>query len=155
MKIFKRCFSICILLITTHVFANTASVYFNGKGAGEPYAVAFFNNTTSNFYGSLYNCAIVETNANGNWSLQYDNGANMTGKVYNCSFYVTEGSSGDYSGGTSFVVDKSVFNWTYTPTYANVANSLVLTNHDMNSTTYVSPGTTTQGVYYGTYAWPA
>jgi len=30
MKIFKRCFSICILLITTHVFANTASVYFNG-----------------------------------------------------------------------------------------------------------------------------
>ena len=100
-----------------------------------------------------YNCVFQETNANNNWSILYDNNSSASATVNNCSFYVSAAGLGDYSGGTSFSIINCAFNYTYSTTVTTNTNSYILSSHNMNSTTYVSPGATNQGVYYGTYAW--
>jgi hypothetical protein len=121
------------------------------------YSTAFFNNTTATYLGTLYNCAISEVNANNAWAIQYDNGATGTGKADYCSFYVLAAGQSSYGGSTSLTVSNSTFNYGYGTDNGIHTNELTLTSHNMTSESatppYVSPGTTTQGVYYGTYAW--
>lgn len=100
--------------------------------------------------GKMYNCVIQETNANGAWSLQYDNNNVSTLELRNCTFYLGA-SSGDYSGSSGLKVIDSTFKTTYTSTSATMTNDLQ--NQTIDATTYVTNGVTTQGVYSGAYAW--
>lgn len=144
-------------------FANsTSNVYGaifvrNNGGKTTSYSTAFFNNTTSaGSGGKFYNCVFSEVNANNNWSIMYDNAASAIGYVYNCSFYVQAAGLSDYSSGPNFVLTNCVYNWAYTSSTTNTT-PLILSSHNMNSSVtspiYSSPGTSTQGVYYGTYSW--
>ena len=142
------------------VFQNgtTSGVYGaiikrNNNGKATNYSTAFFAGTWGGGYGVYYNCVFQETNANNNWSILYDNNSSASATVNNCSFYVSAAGLGDYSGGTSFSIINCAFNYTYSTTVTTNTNSYILSSHNMNSTTYVSPGATNQGVYYGTYAW--
>lgn len=125
----------------------------NGRTA--KYSVAFHNDTTTKGSHQLYNCAIEETNANGNWSLQYDNSNNSVGKWYNCTVAVNEAGDNDYSGASGFVITDTVFNYTYGTGNASKVSSEILSAHNLNFTTYEGSDTGTDGVYYGTYGWPA
>ena len=125
----------------------------NNNGKTTSYSTAFFAGTWGGAYGVYYNCVFQETNANNAWSILYDNGSTGSATVNNCSFYVSAAGLGDYSGGTSFSIINCAFNYTYSTTVTTNTNSYILTSHNMNSTTYVSPGATNQGVWYGTYAW--
>lgn len=126
------------------------------------YSTAFFNNTTTNYVGTLFNCVVSEVNANNAWAIQYDNSQAGAGKVNFCSFYVSALGQASYSsplgGSTNFVLTNCVFNYGYGTDNGVHTNELILspagTMTDGSATPpYVSPGTTTQGVYYGTYAW--
>lgn len=132
----------------------------NNNGKTLNYSTAFFNNTTTTYLGSLYNCVISEVNPNNIWAIQYDNSAAGTGKVDYCSFYVPAIGQNSYGGSASFVLTNSVFNYGYGTDLAAKTTDLTLSpagTMTSGSATppYVSPGTTTQGVYYGTYSWSA
>lgn len=122
------------------------------------YTVAFCNSESTKQLGPLYNCVWQETNANGNWSLVYNNGNTVTGTINNCTFAVTEASLGDYTSAANQVFNNCLYNWTYTSTGAGTStqnNPVILSSHDLSFTTYSSPNAAGSGVYYGTYAWPA
>ena len=132
----------------------------NNSGKTGTFSVAFLNNSSSKCIGKFYNCVFEETNANFNWTMSYDNSLNMTATVNNCTFGTKEVSGIDYSSTSTFTINDSVFNWTYSttaptsgvlPTYNN---PVVLASHDLNFTTYAAPGVTSAGVYSGNYAWP-
>ena len=138
-------------------FANSSSAIYgaiikrNNSGRTLPYATAFFNDETVSFKGYAYNTVFQETNSNNTWTIQYDNGGNSTGKVYNSTFYNGANGAGDYSGAAGLVITDSVFNTTYGSSSATYTG--VLTSQTVNATTYVTTGVTTKGVYSGTYAW--
>lgn len=139
-------------------FQNAGSAVYgavflrNNNGKVNSYEVAMFNGTTASCQGDFYNCLFRETNANGNWSLQYDNSSVNNSTVNNCSFYTIENGAGDYSGGAGLVLNNCAFNYTYGAGSA-VKNNTVI-NQTINATTYaLSAANTTYGVYSGTYAW--
>jgi hypothetical protein len=139
-------------------FQNAGSAVYgavflrNNNGKTDSYAVAMFNGTTANCQGDFYNCLFRETNANGNWSLQYDNSSVNNSTVNNCSFYTIENGAGDYSGGAGLVLNNCAFNYTYGAGSA-VKNNTVI-NQTINATSYaLSVNNSTYGVYSGTYAW--
>ena len=145
-------------------FNNASSAMYgaiilrNNNGKTLNYSTAFFNNQTAGYLGTLYNCVVGETNANNKWAVQYDNGAAGTGKANNCSFYVGAAGQPSYGGSTSLTLTNCVFNYGYGTDNGTHNNELVLSpTGTMTSGTafppYVSPGTSTQGVYGGTYAW--
>lgn len=130
----------------------------NTENRSETYAVAVFNNTTAAFTGKVYNVAIKETNTTGNggkWSLNYANGSFPAGTAaYQCAFYSPLAPMSSYSGSGMDVVN-CVSNTNLVGT-----TSVTLTNYlnaagTMNSTNFSVSSATNQGVYYGTYAWPA
>lgn len=142
-------------------FGSTSSAIYgavlkrNNNGKTNNYSVAFNGGITAAGNHQLYNCVIQETNTNGNWSLQYDNNNNSVGKWYNCTVAVNEIASNDYSGAAGFVITDTVFNYTYGTGNATKTSSEVLAAHDLDFTTYEGTDSGTDGVYYGTYAWPA
>lgn len=115
------------------------------------YATAFFNGTTLGFVAKIYNVVLAEVNANGNWSLSYNNSAwNANMGVYNCTFAVIEAAAASYAGADTFIGDYCAGNYsvtTATPLFTNYVNAA----GTMNPTTYVISGTS--GVYTGAYAW--
>jgi|688.fasta_scaffold35807_4 hypothetical protein len=138
-------------------FVNSSSAIYgaiikrNNSGRTTSYTVSLFNDETVSFKGYAYNTVFQETNSNNAWSVQYDNGGNSTGKLYNCTFYNGANATGDYSGAAGLVITDSVFNTTYATSSATFTG--VLTSQTVNATTYVTTSVTTKGVYSGTYAW--
>lgn len=147
---------LCKFSLTTSAVYG-AIINRNNGGKTLNYSTAFFNNTTVGYVGSMVNCAISEVNANNTWAVQYDNSAAGTGSATNCSFYNLATGLGSYGGSASLTLTNCAFNYGYGTEPGTHTNELILTSHNMTSGSatppYVSPGTTTQGVYYGTYAW--
>ena len=134
-------------------FGNTASAIYGGilkrnnNARSGSYVVAYFRMTTK---GNFYNCVFQETNANNSWSYQYDNYGYNNLAVRNCTIYNGAAPSGNYSNaGTCLTID-TVFNTTVT---TGGTETNVLKSQTVNSSTYVTTGVTTAGVYSGTYAW--
>lgn len=127
----------------------------NNNGRTTNYTVAFFRGNAGATYLNglgLFNCVLQETNANGDWSLQYDNSGNAAMEVTNCTFYTTENGQGDYSGGAGLVLNNCAFNYTYGAGTATKNNTVI--NQTIDANTYaLSTDNTTYGVYSGTYAW--
>lgn len=127
----------------------------NNNGRTGNYPVAFFRGNAGATYLNglgLFNCVLQETNANGDWSLQYDNSGNAAMEVTNCTFYTIENGSNDYSGGAGLVLNNCAFNYTYGAGSATKTNTVV--NQTIDANTYaLSTDNTTYGVYSGTYAW--
>ena len=117
---------------------NNYSNAFIGFSAGEGISVT----------GQINNCVIRETNANGQWSMHYDNSGSANWISQGCLFI---GSSwiGNYSGGGSTTTRFSASNnssWTTSGTFTgNQRPVTIASNWGVGSTAY--------GVYYGTYAW--
>lgn len=139
-------------------FQNAGSAVYgavflrNNAGKTLNYSVAMFNGSTGYTQGDFYNCVFRETNANGNWSLQYDNSSVNNSTVNNCSFYTIENGDSDYSGGTGLVLNNCAFNYTYGAGSA-VKNNTVI-NQTIDPTSYeLTVDNSTYGVYSGTYAW--
>ena len=137
-------------------FVNSSSAIYgailkrNNSGRTTSYTVSVLNDETISFRGSAYNTIFQEVNSNNAWSVQYDNGGNPTGKVYNSTFYNGANAAADYSGGAGLVITDTVFN---TTTSSSATFTGCLTSQTVNATTYVTTGVTTKGVYSGTYAW--
>lgn len=139
-------------------FQNSGSAIYNcvlerdNGGRTDSYQTAFFNGSTTHCQGDFYNCVFKEINANGNWSLQYDNGGANNATVNNCTFYTIENGANDYSGTANLVLNDCAFNYNYGTGSAAKNNTVV--NQTIDATTYaLSTDNTTYGVYSGTYAW--
>ena len=115
------------------------------------YAVGVFNGSTANLKGNFFNCVFRETNANNQWSLQYDNSSVISSQVNNCTFYFNAASAGDYSGGGGLVLNNCAFNQVNPGGSSNKNNTVY--SQTVNATTYAITGVSTQGVYSGTYDW--
>lgn len=138
-------------------FRNTNSRFYGGvinrdnNARTLNYSCAFFNATTLGFVAKVYNVVLAEVNANGNWSLSYNNGTwNTNMEVNNCTFAVSEAALTSYSGAATFIGDKCAGNYTVTTTFPLFTN-YVNANGSMNPTTYQIVGSS--GVYTGIYAW--
>jgi len=126
----------------------------NNNGKTNSYSVGMFNGTTGYSQGDFYNCVFAETNANGNWSLQYDNSLVNTSILNNCSFYTTENGTNDHSGTTGLVLNNNAFR--YAPGTTGATQNSTVTAQTMDATTYkLTANNTTHGVHSGTYAWGA
>jgi hypothetical protein len=125
----------------------------NNNGKADSYAVAMFNGTTAYCQGDFYNCVFIETNANGNWSLHYDNSSANNATVNNCTFVTIENGIGDWSSASAgLVLNDCAFNYTYGAGSA-VKNNPVI-NQTIDATSYeLAVNNSTYGVYSGTYAW--
>ena len=127
----------------------------NNNGRSTNYTVSFFRGHPGSTYMKglgLFNCVIQETNANNAWSLQYDNNADASFNLYNCTFYTGANGLGDYSGGAGFVLNDCAFNYTYGSGNATKTNTVV--NQTINASTYeLATNNTSYGVWSGTYAW--
>jgi hypothetical protein len=124
----------------------------NNNGRSQNYEVAMFNNSTAHCQGDFYNCVFQETNANGNWSLQYDNSASAQSTVNHCTFYTIENGASDYTGGAGLVFNNCAFNYNYGAGSATKNNTVV--NQTIDAEDYeLATDNTTYGVYSGTYAW--
>ena len=138
-------------------FRNSGSVLYgatllrDNNARTNTYSAAFFNSSTAGTQqGTFYNCVFRETNANNVWSFQYDNAGTQTQKIYNCTLYAGAGAQTNWTSSSSVILTNTVINTT-TTTGATETN--VLQSQTVNSTTYVTTGVTTAGVYSGTYAW--
>jgi len=134
-------------------FTNTASAIYgtiikrNNNARTTNYTVAYFQGATK---GNFYNCVFQETNSNNSWSYQYDNYATNNIGIRNCTIYNAAAPLGNYTNaGTCLTID-TVFNTTCT---TGGTETNVLKSQTVNSSTYVTTGVTTAGVYSGTYAW--
>ena len=124
----------------------------NNNGKSNAYSVGMFNGSTAHSQGDFYNCVFQETNANGNWSLQYDNSQVNTSVVNNCSFYVNENGINDYAGGANLVLNNCAFRYVWGT--SNSTRNNTITAQTMDDTTYeLAANNNTNGVYSGTYAW--
>ena len=120
----------------------------NNNGRTTNYTVAYFRFNSAK--GNFYNCVFSETNANNQWSYQYDNYGYNNLALRNCTFYHLAAPSGNYTNaGTCLTID-SVFNTTVT---TGGTETNVLKSQTVDATTYATTGVTTAGVYSGTYAW--
>jgi hypothetical protein len=122
----------------------------NNNGRTDNYAVSMFRGNLIGNKGSYLNCVFRETNANGNWSLHYDNNNNMPITIDQCVFYTTENATAPYSGGPGLTITNCVF--THNDS-SSIATTNTLFNTSVNGTTYETASATNQGVYYGTYKW--
>lgn len=137
-------------------FTNTGTVVYGGKfvrttNVQATYSAAFFTNSGSinTFQGSCYNCAFEETS--NYWSFGYANEGWTAGTtISQCTFRAPTDAMADYSGSTAMTI-LNCAGKTLT-TSSTVTNYYAGTPADQ---TYVVTGATNQGVYYGTYAWPA
>jgi len=147
-------------------FANANSAAYglvfkrNNNGKTANYSVAFFNNSTSAYYGDMYNCAIEETNgelqgAPDNWSVGYANGGYPVGASVNyCTIVGWETAMADYSGDADLVFNNCLFQYAHGSSSATY-NSCEVAN-PLSYNQYIPQyDVVTSGVYYGTYAWPA
>ena len=126
----------------------------NNNGKSLNYSVGMINGETAQpSNGDFYNCVFQETNANGNWALQYDNGGDgVTSILNNCSFYTTENGANDYAGGAGLVLNNNAFRYAPGTTGATLTNAVTV--QTMNATTYeLSANNNTHGVHSGTYSW--
>lgn len=146
-------------------FANANSAAYglifkrNNNGKTANYSVAFFNNSTSSYFGDMYNCAIEETNgelqgAPDNWSVSYANSGYPAGGVSAnyCTIVGWEAAMADYSGDADLVFNNCLFQ------YAHGSSSATYNSCEVSSiyyNQYIPYDVVTSGVYYGTYAWPA
>lgn len=137
-------------------FSNTGSAIYgvilkrNNNGRTGNYPTAYFRSYGGATKGNFYNCVFQETNANNNWSYQYDNYGGANFAVRNCTIYNNAAAIGNYTNaGTCLTID-TVFNTTCT---TGGTETNVLKSQTVNGTTYVTSGVTTAGVYSGTYAW--
>ena len=134
-------------------FGNTASAIYGGilkrnnNARSGNYVVSFFKMTTK---GTMYNTVFQETNSNNSWSWQYDNYGYNNFTVNNCTIYNSAAPSGNYSNAGTCVINNTVFNTACT---TGGTETGVLKSQTVNSSTYVTTGVTTAGVYSGTYAW--
>lgn len=138
-------------------FRNSSSVLYgakllrNNNARTTNYTVAFFNSSTAGTqHGTFYNCVFRETNTNNAWSFQYDNAGSQNQKIYNSTFYAGAAALGNYTSSLSVILTDSVVNTTVT---SGATETNVLKSQTVDSTTYVTTGVTTAGVYSGTYAW--
>lgn len=140
-------------------FSNPATRVYGGifrrnnNGRSGSYEVAFITNLTTSFnLNKIYNCVLEETNANGAWSLQYANaGYSGDTDIVNCTFRSSTNGAASYSGSAQLrLIDCAGMN--VGSTNATITNYYTGTP---NATTYAVTGATSQGVYFGTYAWPA
>jgi len=127
-----------------------AIVERNNNGRTDNYAVSMFRGNGTGHRGSYLNCVFRETNANGNWSLHYDNNNNMPITINQCVFYTTKNAASSYSGGAGMVITNCVF--THDDS-SSIATTNTLFNTPVTLPTYVTASATNQGVYYGTYSW--
>lgn len=134
-------------------FTNTASAMYgiiakrNNNGRTTNYMTAFFKGMAK---GNFYNCVFSETNAGNLWSYQYDNYAENNIAIRNCTIYNAAAPAANYTNaGTCLTID-TVFNTTVT---TGGTETNVLKSQTVNSSTYVTTGVTTAGVYSGTYSW--
>lgn len=139
----------CVMI----AFTNTASAIYgaivkrNNNGRTTNYMTAYFQGATK---GNMYNCVFSETNSGNLWSYQYDNYATNNIAIRNCTIYNAAAPASNYTNaGTCLTID-SVFNTTCA---TGGTETNVLKSQTVNSTTYVTTGVTTAGVYSGTYAW--
>lgn len=124
----------------------------NNNGKSNSYSVGMFNGSTAYSQGDFYNCVFQETNANGNWALQYDNSQVNTSVLNNCSFYTTENGTNDYAGGSGLILNNNAFRYAPGTTGATLTNAV--TAQTMDATTYeLSANNNTHGVHSGTYSW--
>jgi hypothetical protein len=124
----------------------------NNNGKTTSYSTAMLNGSTSTSKGDFYNCVFQETNANGDWSLQYDNPGAIQTTVNNCSFYTTENGQADYSGGAGLVLNNCAFRYVWGT--SNSTRNSTISAQTMDATTYeLATNNSTHGVYSGTYAW--
>lgn len=116
---------------------NSYSNAFIGFSAGE-----------GTVTGQIYNCVFREINANGQWSMHYDNSGGANWLAEGCLF-IGSNWLGNYSGGGSTTTRYSAStnsSWTTSGTFTgNQRPVSVASNWTVGSTSY--------GVYYGTYAW--
>ena len=122
----------------------------NNNGRVNTYEVAMFRGNGTGQRGTYINCVFKETNANGNWSLQYDNNNDMPITIDQCVFYTTENAAGPYSGGAGMTITNSVF--THDDSTTGVSTTNTLFNTSVDSETYETATATNQGINYGTYA---
>lgn len=129
----------------------------NGEGIANSYSIALNNSETAQQKNPYYNCVFQETNANGNWSLVYNNGNTVTGTVNYCTYALNEVGTNDFASGSNQVFNNCFFNWSYGTTSSVHNNEIISSTHDLNFTTYQSAQATAggAGVYYGTYSWSA
>ena len=116
------------------------------------YSTAMFHGTSTPSNGDFYNCVFQETNANGIWSLQYDNYVQVTNTVNNCSFYTVQNGLNDWTGSAGLVLNNCAFR--YAPGTTSATQNSTVTVQTMDATTYeLATNNSTHGVYSGTYAW--
>jgi len=126
----------------------------NNNGKSNSYSVGMINGSTAYSQGDFYNCVFQETNATGNWALQYDNSQVNTSVLNNCSFYTTENGTNDYAGGSGLILNNNAFRYAPGTTGATLTNAV--TAQTMDATTYrLTANNNTHGVHSGTYAWDA
>jgi hypothetical protein len=130
----------------------------NGKTAN--YSVAMVRGTGGypGHSGNVYNCVFEEINANGNWSLQYDNWANSTGQIVNSLFNVVEVGASDYAGSSGLVLSNCAFTYTWgsgnaTKTNTDVGVTVISSNTQIVDPYKITSNNTSKGVWSGTYKW--
>ena len=137
-------------------FRNSSSKIYgailerNNGGRSNSYDTAFisFSAGEAAVTGQIYNCVFREINANGSWSMHYDNGGAANWLAEGCLF-IGNTWTGNYSGGSNTTTRYSASNnssWTTNGTFAGNSKPVAIT-----STWGV--GSTSYGLYYGTYAW--
>jgi hypothetical protein len=98
--------------------------------------------------GQVYNCVFREVNANGRFSMHYDNNNVASWLVDGCLF-IGSTWTGNYSGGGYTTTRNSASNnssWTTSGTFTGNQKPVTIgSNWTVGSTAY--------GVYSGTYAW--
>ena len=137
-------------------FRNSSSKIYgailerNNGGRSNSYDTAFisFSAGEASVTGQIYNCVFREINANGSWSMHYDNGGVANWLAEGCLF-IGNTWTGNYSGGSNTTTRYSASNnssWTTNGTFTGNSKPVAIT-----STWGV--GSTSYGLYYGTYAW--
>lgn len=125
-------------------------IYRNNNNRANNYSNAIFGYPrTSGNTGTVSNTFFKETNANGRYSIHYDNPNTHNWTANNCSFNGSTWQS-NYSGGSSTTVNfcAGSGSWTTSGTKNNPQ-----TNSTFNSDFSTTVSNTTYGVYSGTYAW--
>jgi hypothetical protein len=117
---------------------NNYSNAFIGFSAGEGISVT----------GQIYNCVFREVNSNGQWAMHYDNSGSANWLAEGCLF-IGANWLGNYSGGGNTQTRYSASNnasWTTSGTFTGNQRPVAISSD-------WSVGSTSYGVYYGTYAW--
>lgn len=137
-------------------FRNSSSKIYgailerNNGGRSNSYETAFISFSAGEglVTGQIYNCVFREINANGAWSMHYDNGGGANWLAEGCLF-IGSNWTNNYSGGGNTITRFSASNnssWTTSGTFTGNSKPVTITSK-------WGVGSTSYGVYYGTYAW--